>query len=266
MTQFRAGVARHAMMVVSERSPVRAWRGDRAAECGGLENRCTPRVPGVRIPPSPLDVRPVPRRAAPLRAPPDAVSAVIGAADPEEAAGVTETGRRLTAAAAVLRGVWWMTEAVPLPATALVPLVLFPSHRLPQGRPRRHHRLRSVDAHGGCLWPSPWPYSSCRLRATPGVRLLDWEVAADLPWDVLLLFGGVAVGVGVDPLLLVVPVALAATCAARTIRWTARAARLLLPLPGRSGPRAGPARCPGRAHWGSLVRSPQRAWRCRIVA
>ena len=56
----------------------------------------------------------------------------------------------------------------------------------------------------------------------PGVRLLDWEVAADLPWDVLLLFGGVAVGVGVDPLLLVVPVALAATCAARTIRWTAR--------------------------------------------
>ena len=70
----------------------------------------------------------------------------------------------------------------------------------------------------------------------PGVRLLDWEVAADLPWDVLLLFGGVAVGVGVDPLLLVVPVALAATCAARTIRWTARAARLLLPLPGRPGP------------------------------
>ena len=33
--------------------PARAWRGDRAAECGGLENRCTPGVPGVRIPPSP---------------------------------------------------------------------------------------------------------------------------------------------------------------------------------------------------------------------
>ncbi|EGQ75322.1 sodium:sulfate symporter transmembrane component [Actinomyces sp. oral taxon 448 str. F0400] len=102
-------------------------------------------------------MRPVPRRAAPLRAPPDAVSAVIGAADPEEAAGVTETGRRLTAAAAVLRGVWWMTEAVPLPATALVPLVLFPSHRLPQGRPRRHHRLRSVDAHGGASGRRPGP-------------------------------------------------------------------------------------------------------------
>lgn len=32
----------------------------------------------------------------------------------------------LTAACAVLMGVWWMTEAIPLAATALVPLVLFP--------------------------------------------------------------------------------------------------------------------------------------------
>ena len=32
----------------------------------------------------------------------------------------------LTAAVAVLMGVWWMTEAIPLAATALVPLVLFP--------------------------------------------------------------------------------------------------------------------------------------------
>ena len=31
-----------------------AWRGDRAAECGGLENRCAPSAPGVRIPLSPL--------------------------------------------------------------------------------------------------------------------------------------------------------------------------------------------------------------------
>ncbi|QIR70505.1 DASS family sodium-coupled anion symporter [Kocuria sp. KD4] len=34
---------------------------------------------------------------------------------------------RLTAATAVLMGVWWMTEALPLPATALVPLVVFPT-------------------------------------------------------------------------------------------------------------------------------------------
>lgn len=33
---------------------------------------------------------------------------------------------RLTAATAVLMGVWWMTEALPIPATALVPLVVFP--------------------------------------------------------------------------------------------------------------------------------------------
>lgn len=33
---------------------------------------------------------------------------------------------RLTAATAVLLGIWWMTEALPIPATALLPLVIFP--------------------------------------------------------------------------------------------------------------------------------------------
>ncbi|MFJ3312060.1 SLC13 family permease [Micrococcus endophyticus] len=33
---------------------------------------------------------------------------------------------RLVAATAVLMGVWWMTEALPIPATALLPLVIFP--------------------------------------------------------------------------------------------------------------------------------------------
>ena len=34
---------------------------------------------------------------------------------------------RLTAATAVLMAVWWMTEALPIPATALVPLIVFPT-------------------------------------------------------------------------------------------------------------------------------------------
>ncbi len=33
---------------------------------------------------------------------------------------------RLTAGVAVLMAVWWMTEALPIPATSLVPLVAFP--------------------------------------------------------------------------------------------------------------------------------------------
>ncbi|MDN5765097.1 MAG: DASS family sodium-coupled anion symporter [Humibacillus sp.] len=36
------------------------------------------------------------------------------------------SGAKLTAATAVLMGLWWMTEAIPIPATALVPLVVFP--------------------------------------------------------------------------------------------------------------------------------------------
>ena len=35
-------------------------------------------------------------------------------------------GAKLTAAIATLMAVWWMTEALPIPATALVPLVVFP--------------------------------------------------------------------------------------------------------------------------------------------
>ena len=33
---------------------------------------------------------------------------------------------RLTAATAVLMAVWWMTEAIPIPATSLIPLLVFP--------------------------------------------------------------------------------------------------------------------------------------------
>lgn len=34
---------------------------------------------------------------------------------------------KVTAAVAVLMGAWWMTEAIPIPATALLPLVVFPT-------------------------------------------------------------------------------------------------------------------------------------------
>lgn len=56
--------------------------------------------------------------------PESAVSTVQEVAKPD--AEITYQGLRVTAAIAVLMGVWWMTEAIPLAATALIPLIAFP--------------------------------------------------------------------------------------------------------------------------------------------
>ncbi|NYF98649.1 SLC13 family permease [Janibacter cremeus] len=40
--------------------------------------------------------------------------------------GDAPTAARVTAGIAVLMGIWWMTEAIPIPVTALIPLVAFP--------------------------------------------------------------------------------------------------------------------------------------------
>lgn len=61
-----------------------------------------------------------------LAMPADAVDTVAAVISPEAAEKVSEEGLRLVAAAAVVMGAWWMTEAIPLAATALLPLVLFP--------------------------------------------------------------------------------------------------------------------------------------------
>ncbi|HEX9887739.1 MAG TPA: DASS family sodium-coupled anion symporter [Longimicrobiales bacterium] len=44
-------------------------------------------------------------------------------------AGLSDEGWR-TGAVAALMAIWWMTEAIPIPATALLPLVLFPAVRV----------------------------------------------------------------------------------------------------------------------------------------
>lgn len=58
---------------------------------------------------------------------PDSAADVVNQAYPDQENGpVNAEGMRMTAAVAVLMGAWWMTEAIPLAATALIPLVVFP--------------------------------------------------------------------------------------------------------------------------------------------
>lgn len=58
---------------------------------------------------------------------PSNVADVVNQANPDAENGPFELDvLKLTAAVAVLMGAWWMTEALPLAATALVPLVAFP--------------------------------------------------------------------------------------------------------------------------------------------
>ncbi|PRQ11480.1 carboxylate transporter [Corynebacterium sp. 13CS0277] len=51
---------------------------------------------------------------------------IVNGLQPDAEVPFTDSALRITAATAVLMGIWWMTEAIPLAATALVPLVVFP--------------------------------------------------------------------------------------------------------------------------------------------
>lgn len=57
---------------------------------------------------------------------PSSAADLVNAANGDAEKTFTDEALRITAAGAVLMGAWWMTEAIPLAATALVPLVIFP--------------------------------------------------------------------------------------------------------------------------------------------
>lgn len=58
--------------------------------------------------------------------PESAVDSVRGSVGADPEGGYSHEALRITAATAVLMAAWWMTEAIPLAATALIPLAVFP--------------------------------------------------------------------------------------------------------------------------------------------
>ncbi|KKO78064.1 carboxylate transporter [Corynebacterium minutissimum] len=58
--------------------------------------------------------------------PSNAVETVLQSPGAKEDTEYTQGALRAVAAVTILMGVWWMTEAIPLAATALLPLVIFP--------------------------------------------------------------------------------------------------------------------------------------------
>ena len=58
--------------------------------------------------------------------PSNAIDTVQQSTGVDEEADFTLSALRTVAAVTILMGVWWMTEAIPLAATALIPLVIFP--------------------------------------------------------------------------------------------------------------------------------------------
>ncbi|TVU83326.1 DASS family sodium-coupled anion symporter [Corynebacterium aurimucosum] len=58
--------------------------------------------------------------------PSNAVETVLESPGAKEDTEYTQSALRAVAAVTILMGVWWMTEAIPLAATALLPLVIFP--------------------------------------------------------------------------------------------------------------------------------------------
>ena len=58
--------------------------------------------------------------------PSNAVETVLESPGAKDDVEYTQSALRAVAAVTILMGVWWMTEAIPLAATALLPLVIFP--------------------------------------------------------------------------------------------------------------------------------------------
>lgn len=87
------------------------------------------------------------------------------------------------AAVVVLMAIWWVTEAIPIPATALLPLVLFPFLGIMRGR--------VVDA-------------SSRVEVDAGVNVADLQImynsvaAQYMDWIIFLFLGGFLIAIAVE--------------------------------------------------------------------
>lgn len=77
------------------------------------------------------------------------------------------------AGVATFMAIWWVTEAVAIPVTALLPIILFPILKV------------------GSIAEATRPFANPLIFLfKKGEFVLRWKDARKLPWEVLVLFGG----------------------------------------------------------------------------
>ncbi|MCB1670522.1 MAG: anion permease, partial [Pseudomonadales bacterium] len=90
------------------------------------------------------------------------------------------------AAVVVLMAIWWMTEAIPLPATALLPIVLFPLLGLMRARETPADSRLSIDVDASAV--------------SPGSLDIVFPNVTDqyMDWIILLFMGGFIIALAVE--------------------------------------------------------------------
>lgn len=100
------------------------------------------------------------------------------------------------AAIAVLMATWWITEAIPIPATALLPIVLFPLMGIMRGDSKNiTSAVRSGESH---VWIDPNVLSLSVAEENSKQFIVEGVAREYMSWLILLFLGGFLIAIAVE--------------------------------------------------------------------